>query len=308
MKKISEKYNESCIKIFDMLKLLSKGTARYNDIIELFENEEVANSGSAAHVILNKYLNTLKIFGINVYKQKNIYYLQNSFFSINLSKNEIRILKKFKEAGLQLTNLKQKAQFLNLINEIEIRLTSSSREILNQENKNIENSINEYFENHKNIIEECEKYCFENPKLEIKFCVGSKIHKVICSPKEINYSNGKAYLSVFNHINRQNFEISIDSIIDMKEMPTITKNLGIPMTIVFQIKDGLAKAYQLKEWETSDGIIDSDGWLTIINHDENVDELIQRLMRYNLNCRVVSPKNVKERMIAAIDNTLANYL
>ncbi len=29
MKKISEKYNEACIKVFDMLKLLSKGTAGY---------------------------------------------------------------------------------------------------------------------------------------------------------------------------------------------------------------------------------------------------------------------------------------
>lgn len=308
MKKISEKYNESCIKIFDMLKLLSKGTARYNDIIELFGNEEEINNGSAAHVMLNKYLNTLKIFGINVYKQKNIYYLQNSFFSINLSKNEIRILQKFKEAGLQLTNAKQKEQFNNLINEIEIRLTSSSREILNQENRNTEESINDYFEKHKDLIEECEKYCFENMKLEISFSVGSKTHKVICSPKEINYSNGKAYISVFNHINRQNFEVPIESIIEIKEMPTISKNAGIPTTIVFQIKDGLAKAYQLKEWETSDGIIDRDGWLTIINHNEDIDELIQRLMRYNYNCRVVSPKNVKERMIAAIDNTLANYL
>ena len=83
---MSEKYNEACLKIFDMLKLLSRGSAPYEDIISLFENDDL-NSGSAAHVILNKYLNTLKIFGINVYKSKNIYYLQNSFFSINLSKN-----------------------------------------------------------------------------------------------------------------------------------------------------------------------------------------------------------------------------
>jgi len=308
MKKISEKYNEACIKIFDMLRLLSKGTARYNDIIELFATEEEFNSNAVAHVILNKYLNTLKIFGINVYKQKNIYYLQNSFFSINLSKNEIRILQKFKEAGLQLTNAKQKENFTALIQEIEMRLTSSSREILNQENKNSEETLNNYFSQYKDLIEECEKYCFENQKLEISFSVGSKIHKVICSPKEITYSNGKAYLSVFNHISRQNFEVPVDSIQEIKQMPTISKSCGIPTTIVFQIKDGLAKAYQMKEWETSDGVIDKDGWLTIINHDENIDDLIKRLMRYNSNCRVVSPKKVKERMIAAIDNTLANYM
>ena len=71
MKKISDKYNEACIKVFDMLKLLSNGTAKYSDIIDLFNGSE--NSDNAgANVILNKYLNTLKIFGINIYKSKNI--------------------------------------------------------------------------------------------------------------------------------------------------------------------------------------------------------------------------------------------
>ena len=95
MKKLSEKYNEACLKIFDMLKLLSKGSAHYDDMIKLFDNEDLS-AGATAPVILNKYLNTLKIFGINVYKSKNIYYLQNSFFSIDFSKNEIELLKKLK--------------------------------------------------------------------------------------------------------------------------------------------------------------------------------------------------------------------
>ena len=50
MKKISEKYNEACIKVFDMLKLLSKGTAYYSDIIELFNPDE-NNPTAGAHVI-----------------------------------------------------------------------------------------------------------------------------------------------------------------------------------------------------------------------------------------------------------------
>ena len=38
------------------------------------------------------------------------------------------------------------------------------------------------------------------------------------------------------------------------------------------------------------------------------EDLIKRLMRYNSNCRIISPKHIKERMISAIDETLANYL
>lgn len=308
MRKMSEKYNEACLKIFDMLKLLSRGSAPYENIISLFENDDL-NSGSAAHVILNKYLNTLKIFGINVYKSKNIYYLQNSFFSINLSKNEIAILQKLKDSSLQLTNQKQKEQFNNLIKEIEMRLTSSSRELLNHQQNNSLEDTNNYFIKYKTLIEECEQHCQENRKLEISFSVGSKTHKVLCSAKELTFSNGKAYLEVFNHINRQHFEILIDTIVDIKQLPTISNiNTIIPTTVVFQIKDPLAKAYKLKECETCDGKFSEDGWLTIINHGEDIDILIKRLLRYNSCCRIVSPKNVKERMISIIDETLANYL
>ena len=307
MRKMSEKYNEACIKIFDMLKLLSKGTARYEDIINLFEGEEL-DSSSTAHVILNKYLNTLKIFGINVYKSKNIYYLQNSFFSMNLNKNEITIFQKLKDAGVHLTNPKQKEEFNKLIREIELHLTSSAREIIKNETSSETDNANNYFDKYKDLLELCEKYYFENNKLEISFTVNSKTHKVLCSIKEITYTNGKAYIEVFNHINRQHFEIAIDSIIDLKVLPTISNSTPIPTTVVFQIKDSLAKAYKLKEWETCDGKFDKDGWLTIINHNEDIDNLLERLMRYNRNCRVISPKNIKERMITTIENTLANYL
>ena len=129
MKQLSEKYNEACIKIFEMLKLLSHGSARYENIIELFNTED-NEPNPAAPVILNKYLNTLKIFGINITKVKNIYHLQNSFFSMNLDINDIKILKLLKSSGNILTTKKQKEQFESFIKDIEMRLTSISKEML----------------------------------------------------------------------------------------------------------------------------------------------------------------------------------
>ena len=129
MKKISDKYNEACIKVFDMLKLLSNGTAKYSDIIDLFNGSE--NSDNAgANVILNKYLNTLKIFGINIFKSKNIYYLQNSIFSFNLDNKDIRMLKKLKNASGILQNHKQKEIFDRFIKDLELRLTRAAKEAL----------------------------------------------------------------------------------------------------------------------------------------------------------------------------------
>lgn len=306
MKKISEKYNEACIKIFDMLKLLSGGTAKYKDIIELFNPDE-ANPVSGAHVILNKYLNTLKIFGINIHKSKSMYYLQNSFFSLNLNENEIKMLQLLKTTGECLSSAKQKELFDSFIRDIEIRLTSSSRELLADSSDDKNNALSEYFAKYKDIIEKCESYCQENHKIEVSFTQDNKDYKVICHPREITYVNNKAYLSVFNHLSRQVFDVPVDSIKLIKQMPMVSPGCEVGMTVVYEIRNNLAKAYKLKEWETTDGKFDKDGWLKIVNHRECFDDLIKRLMRYDSSCRVVSPKNFRELMVSSIDDTLANY-
>lgn len=255
MKKISEKYNEACIKVFDMLKLLSKGTAYYSDIIELFNPDE-NNPTAGAHVILNKYLNTLKIFGINIYKSKNIYHLQNSFYSLNLDKNDIKMLQLLKTSGLILSNTKQKEQFDNFVHDVEMRLTSTSRELLNSTNDSDNLRRSEYFTKYRDLISKCEGYC---------------------------------------------------NITAIKQMPVVSATREAPMTVVYKIRNNLAKAYRLREWESTDGKIDDEGWLTIVNNNENFDVLIKRLMRYDVCCQVVSPKNFRERMLSTIDETLANY-
>ncbi len=306
MKKLSEKYNEACLKIFEMLKLLSKGTAHYNEIIDIFSTDE-NSPNAAAPVILNKYLNTLKIFGINIYKSKNVYHLQNSFFSLNLDKNDIKVLQLMKSSGLILTNFKQKELYDSFINDIEMRLTSASREMLYSANDKNNIRRSEYFVKYRDIIEKCETYCFENQKLEISFTLDRKEYKVICHPREITYINKKAYLSVFNHLSRQIFDVPVDAITSIKQMPVISGGREVPMTVVYKIRNNLAKAYRLREWETTDGKIDEDGWLTIVNNNENFDVLIKRLMRYDVSCQVVSPKSFRERMISTLDDTLANY-
>lgn len=307
MKKISDKYNEACIKVFDVLKLLSNGTAKYRDIIELFNGSEKSDN-AGANVILNKYLNTLKIFGINIYKSKNIYYLQNSIFSINLDNNDIKMLKKLKNASGILHNIKQKENFERFIKDIELRLTRAAKETLYSGSFEDADSINyEYVEKYKTLITRLENCCLENQKLELDFTLDYKNYKVLCEPKEIIYKNQKAYLSVFNHLSRQVFDVPIDAITEVKQLPVLSKIKETSATVVYKIKDDLAKSYQLKEWETCDGRFDEQGWLTIVNHNEDFDELLKRLMRYGSNCIVVSPKTFRESMIEAIDDTLKNY-
>lgn len=305
MKKIGEKYNEACIKIFKMLCMLSKGPTEYKDIIEIFTDD--TSSDSAVPVQLNKYLNTLKIFGLNITKNKSTYRLQNSLFTLDLNEEDLKILQLLKSSGEILVNSRQKEAFENLMENIETRLSNIAKEIL--KNTSDENNIkrSEYFLKYRDLIAKCETYCYENQKLEVSFLHDNKEYKVICNPREITYINTKAYLSVFNHLSRQIFNVPVDEILSIKQMPLISKGKEISLTVVYKIRNNLAKAYRLKEWESCDGKYDEDGWLTIINHNEDFDVLTKRLMRYDYNCKVISPKSFKERMINTIDETLKNY-
>ena len=305
MKKIGEKYNEACIKIFKMLCMLSKGPTEYKDIIEIFTDD--TSSDSAVPVQLNKYLNTLKIFGLNITKNKHTYRLQNSLFTLDLNEEDLKILQLLKSSGEILVNSRQKEAFENLMENIETRLSNIAKEIL--KNTSDENNIkrSEYFLKYRDLIAKCETYCYENQKLEVSFLHENKEYKVICNPREITYINTKAYLSVFNHLSRQIFNVPVDEILSIKQMPLISKGKEISLTVVYKIRNNLAKAYRLKEWESCDGKYDEDGWLTIINHNEDFDVLTKRLMRYDYNCKVISPKSFKERMINTIDETLKNY-
>lgn len=80
----------------------------------------------------------------------------------------------------------------------------------------------------------------------------------------------------------------------------------MPTTVVYKLKNRLAKTYKIKENEYSDGY-DESGNLIVINKNEPFDLLLNRLMRYMYNCEIISPKQLRDKMIEKINDTLKNY-
>ena len=79
-KKFKEKYNDGCIKIFKLLQLLYEDKAYYDDVIAIFSGNETETEKQ--HVTLNKYLSTLKVFGMKIEKNNKKFEFQNLPFSI----------------------------------------------------------------------------------------------------------------------------------------------------------------------------------------------------------------------------------
>lgn len=305
MARLSEKYNDSVLKIFQLLKLLSAGEVPFSDLINIFA-DEVDGVKSNSHVVLNKYLNTLKIFGLKVKKKKSMYYLINTPFSMELDEEELKAVLLLKSASELLPEGKAKDSFNKFINDLEIRFSENTKSLLQSIATDDNFDLSIYFSKFKERINECETYCQEKQKLEISYVANDEIQTIICSPKEVKYQNRKVCFSVYNQLSRQIFDIPIDSIKSVRQLPTISSTPEISMTVVYKLKGQLAKSYRLKEWEYAKGF-DEQGNLTVINTNEDFDVLFARLMKYADNCIIVSPKFLKERMIALIDKTLENY-
>lgn len=305
MARLSEKYNDSCIKIFSLIKLLLNDDAEYSKVMSIFAEEASANL-STFPVILNKYLNTLKIFGIKVKKVKNKYYLLNMPFNIDFTANDVKAVQLLKSACEMIPNAKSKETLLTFIKAVEMRYNETAKSVVTSFNIDMHPDLTFYFSKFHDQILECEKLCSEKKKLEILYLTEDKESTIICSPKEVKYQNRKVCFSVFNQLSRQVFDIPLDNIKSIKQLPTLSSTQNVSMSVVYKLKGRLAEAYKLKEWEYSNGY-DSNGNLIVVNSNEDPDVLLSRLMKYGENCILVTPKFMKDRMRELIEKVLNNY-
>lgn len=305
-KKLTEKYNDACIKLFEFLKMLYQGDVEFKRVINHFSDGEY-NGKSNTHVTLNKYLNTMKIFGIKVKKINGKYRMYNSPYKLKFDLDDLKSIKCLKKAGEILPDGKNKINFESFIRALEIRFDESAQNICQVENS----TQNLYLEFANSEITDqlqyCMKLCQDKQKLEIIFTneKGEEIN-LLCSPVEQIYQKRKLCLKVLGNNGTRVYDIPIDNIKSIKQLPVASSTQAIPTTVVYRIKNRLAKNYKIREWERVDKI-EYDGSHIIVNKNEDLNLLVQRLMRYGTQCTIISPKFLKEEMIERINDTLKNY-
>ena len=128
MKKDSQKLNDGCIKIFKLLELLYQDKADYQSVINIFIddfNEDQTTNN--IQVVLNKYLNTLKVFGLNVVKENNKFILKNGLYSIPFTQDDLKtigILTKLSQ-NFPDKNISQNIQ--KLLQELNFRMNENDK-------------------------------------------------------------------------------------------------------------------------------------------------------------------------------------
>ena len=303
--KSKEKINESCIKIFKLLSLLYEDNATYNNVIDIFKDEPGSQSTNNLQVVLNKYINTLKVFGFKIKKENNKYSMDGSFYFIDYSPEELKSISILMNSGNNFPDEDCRKNINDLVHNLVLRMDSDTKNMLNGYSQNYDFSF--YYEGLRNQINYCKDVCKRHQQALILYKRNKKEIEIVCEPKDVVYDSKTAYLQVYDVNKHTKLNIPIPSIFSVNFIPRMSSSSEkMPMVVVYKLKNRLAKAYKLKDNEYSRGL-DKDGNQIIVNKDEPFNQLMSRLMRYSYNCEILTPKFLRDEMLEQINETLKNY-
>lgn len=301
-----DKCNDACIKLFEFLKMLYDNDVELKQVVSHFADDKY-NGKSNSHVTLNKFLNSLRIFGIKIKKYNSKFKILTHFTTIDFNINDLKCILILKDALKMMPTGKTKQDFEAFIRALEMQFdekTINIYEALLSNNRfdleYLNADINEQF----NM---CERYCNEGQKLEIVYTSSfGREYNIVCSPIEVLFIKKSFCLKAIGNNGSRIYEIPLNNIKSIKQLPISSSKTSVPTTVVFKIKNRLALNYKLRKCEKLEDI-DADGNYIIVNKEEDMETLLKRLMKYGTDCELVSPKFLKEEMIQLINKTLSKY-
>lgn len=304
--KNNKKLNEGCLKIFHLLELLYNDKADYDSVVSIFKDEIDETSVNTIQVNLNKYFNTLKIFGIKIKKENNKFKLLSSLYSMNFTIEDLKAISLLTTSVNSFPDIDLTQDVNEFLQSLETRMNNEDKNKLNELKQNTPTDNSFYYTDFRGQIKECEQVCKENCKITVIYKKRKKEIRCNCTPKDVVYDSKNAYLKVHDYIKHNLIEIPINSILTIIKSPSVASTIEMNTTVIYKLKNRLAKTYKLKEDETSEGF-DEDGNQTIINKSGNIDNLIPRLLRYSYDCEIISPKHLREEMKRIINETISLY-
>lgn len=310
----STKQVDSCIKMFALLKLLLEDNANFSQVIKVISDEEssISPANSIHSVTLNKYLNTLKLFGLNVKKEKGKYHLINPPYKIDLNQEDLHAFMLIKNCAANIYSNENPNDYEieKFIKSFELRFSEATQMLMKKNESANKADFSFYYDKFTNKVETCSKFCKEDYRVEIIYYItrsGKKQEKKITAKAQnLLYRRGTVRLQVVDLTSGEPAVISLDNIISIKQLPNkIPPTLNTNRVTVYGLRGRLAKNYTLRPWEYSRGI--ENGWLVIVNKDESEEELTKRLLKYGANCKVLNPTGFRDKILSIYEDTLKLY-
>ena len=282
--KNAPKLNISALNVLKTLQRLLEENYTMTELVTVLNNTE-------KHPIFNpsvvtKYINTLRFCGFNISKINNRYYLVKIPFGINLSNKDFDYFEYLNH--IVQTRMSKKNNII--FNEFIERLNKYSNKGLvkfKEENskiifENFENAIRDrravtfILKNKKTI--DCIPIRLIDDKKPVQFLVSEKGKEKFISSNTVAAVNATSYKYA------ENFSQQV---------------------VLFKITGSLAKRYTLRDTEQL--IEKKDDFIIVSNPNEPKEILLNRLLKYDYCCEIISPKSYRKDMLELLNATLKNY-
>ena len=291
--------------------LLYNDEADYSSVYNIFKSDiaeedktyDEKKLNNLIQVVINKYTNALKVFGVKVRKERNKYKLDSSLYSVDYSLNDLKALSILLGASKNIPDEEICENISDLKSSLFLRMNNSNKSTFSSLISDKDFSF--FYTDLKKQIQDCKKFCKDNVVLDLTYLLKSKTIRCKCKPKEVTYDVKTAYLNVYDLNKKENIEIALPNILSIEIMPNRSANCGSATTVTFKLKGRLAKTYKLKEGEK---LLDKkDDEIIVANSGEPLDKLYARLMRYTDLCEILSPKYIRDEMITLLNETIKLY-
>lgn len=307
MKTSTQKTNETATRALEVLKLLANNEYSLKEIISLIFESKKSDYELRADSIY-KYLNTFKLLGLEVSKNKNKYRLTSTLFLDELKPDEIGSLKLLKtyaeklftengilELDKLLENLCKNFSNINLEELNQTKLDFLAKKWLPQ--INIE----------KETFEKYNQLCKEKQKLNFKYFNTdlNKVQTFTVEPEEMLITPSDCILKAYNPEIAETQKFYVAHISDLKQLPTYSKQVNVKNSVTFALKGRLASAYELKKGERITSM--NPEYLVITNTEEDREDLLKRLLRYGYLCEILYPKSFRTKAIQLVKKIKNNY-
>ena len=304
--KNSLKRNDTDLRVLEILKALISSSLSSNQLLKIIESNDCVENIYAKETLL-KYFNTLELWGIKVAKEKKTgnYYLAKLPVEVNLTEKEVRTLCYVEYFVSRLGQNSFEERYNKICSEIQRCFSRESIELykkIKQENLTID--VDNFY--NRELLADCEKYCIEGQKLKIAYMSRTRRETEIfyAEPKEVIYQDNTVYFMVYNPKTLQNQKLIIDNILRIEQLPQKAINFSLLNNIVFELKAPLSKSYRIKSGEK---IINyGENSITVVNTSEDKDILLNRLLRYGQNCKIVQPQSFKNEFCRLLNIISSN--
>lgn len=272
---------------------------------ELLEHVEKATDKNFRKEMVLKYINTIKLLGIDIKKEGNKYYLDKSLECIDFSKKDLSIFAFIQKYINKINHDDYKNNIIESLQIIEKNFSEKTISLYKG------NKIRAYLPNKPlsikdENIKQYERYCKDELKVKIVYqCENSQKQKeFLLAPLKIIYKKGNAILIGYDSKNNEYKEFLVQNILYAEQTPQkfIQSSSG---SVLFKLKNRLAKSYVLKNNEI---LLESGSdFIIVSNKKEDKDQLLRRLLRYFDQCEILYPKSYRTSLLEMIDAMEKNY-